>query len=72
VVLPRGRVHPSIRLTRLTRSPPPQGVLELMHNRGTESDPTFAGDASGNTDAGRGFGHVAITVDDLDRECCAF
>jgi lactoylglutathione lyase len=43
-----------------------------MHNHGTESDPTFAGDASGNTDPGRGFGHVAITVDDLDRECARF
>jgi lactoylglutathione lyase len=68
VVLPQGRVHPSIQLTHLIRCPPPQDVLELTHNHGTESDPAFAGYASGNTDPGR----IAITVDDLDRACARF
>lgn len=35
------------------------GVLELTHNHGTETDPDFKGYASGNSDPGRGFGHIA-------------
>ena len=45
------------------------GVLELTHNHGTESDPEFKGYASGNEDIGRGFGHIAITVDDIEKAC---
>jgi lactoylglutathione lyase len=48
------------------------GVLELTHNHGTESDPDFKGYASGNSDPGRGFGHIAITVDDLEKACARF
>jgi lactoylglutathione lyase len=51
---------------------PDAGVLELTHNHGTESDASFAGYASGNTDPGRGFGHVAISVDDVDAACARF
>ncbi|WWC64608.1 lactoylglutathione lyase [Kwoniella dejecticola CBS 10117] len=43
-----------------------EGVLELCHNWGTESDPNFKGYASGNDEPGRGFGHIAITVDNLE------
>jgi lactoylglutathione lyase len=44
----------------------------LTHNHGTESDPSFAGYASGNTEPGRGFGHIAITVDNIEEACERF
>jgi lactoylglutathione lyase len=47
-------------------------VLELTHNHGTESDPSFAGYASGNSEPGRGFGHLAISVDDVEVACKRF
>ncbi|KAI9571650.1 Glyoxalase/Bleomycin resistance protein/Dihydroxybiphenyl dioxygenase [Boletus coccyginus] len=49
-----------------------EGVLELTHNHGTESNPEFKGYASGNTEAGRGFGHIAITVDNIKEACARF
>ncbi|KAF6763386.1 glyoxalase I [Ephemerocybe angulata] len=49
-----------------------EGVLELTHNHGTENDPEFKGYASGNTDPGRGFGHIALTVADVDKACERF
>ncbi|KAF8444910.1 Glyoxalase/Bleomycin resistance protein/Dihydroxybiphenyl dioxygenase [Boletus edulis BED1] len=49
-----------------------EGVLELTHNHGTESDASFQGYASGNADPGRGFGHIAITVDNIEAACARF
>ncbi|KAK4685703.1 lactoylglutathione lyase, partial [Tremellales sp. Uapishka_1] len=49
-----------------------EGVLELCHNFGTESDASFKGYASGNEEPGRGFGHIAITVDNLEKACARF
>ncbi|KAJ1675186.1 Lactoylglutathione lyase [Spiromyces aspiralis] len=48
-----------------------QGVLELTHNHGTESDPNFKGYDTGNGDIG-GYGHIAIIVDDLKAACDRF
>ncbi|PVV02974.1 hypothetical protein BB560_002556 [Smittium megazygosporum] len=42
-----------------------EGVLELTHNHGTESDPEFKGYSTGNSD-GQGYGHIAVIVDDLE------
>ncbi|KAJ2783636.1 Lactoylglutathione lyase [Coemansia interrupta] len=47
-----------------------QGLLELTHNHGTEDDAAFAYN-TGNGDVG-GYGHIAITVDDLQAACKRF
>ncbi|MGJ8560976.1 MAG: lactoylglutathione lyase [Litorimonas sp.] len=48
-----------------------EGILELTHNHGTESDPKFAGYHDGNSDP-RGFGHICITVDSLEQSVADF
>lgn len=48
------------------------GLLELTHNHGTESDVAFKGYASGNEDPGKGFGHIAISVGDIEAACARF
>ncbi|KAJ3379620.1 hypothetical protein HDU92_006556 [Lobulomyces angularis] len=45
-----------------------QGILELTHNWGTENDQEFKGYHSGNAEP-KGFGHIAITVDNVEA-CC--
>ncbi|AMD21450.1 HER171Cp [Eremothecium sinecaudum] len=44
------------------------GLLELTHNYGTESDPDFKIN-NGNQEPHRGFGHIAFTVADINKEC---
>ncbi|KAL5523533.1 hypothetical protein ACEPAG_7706 [Sanghuangporus baumii] len=48
-----------------------EGILELTHNKGTENDADFKY-ANGNSDPGRGFGHIAISVDDIQAACARF
>ena len=48
-----------------------QGILELCWNWGTESDPEFKGYMSGNEEP-KGFGHIAVVVDDLQAACDRF
>lgn len=55
--------------TRATFGQP--GVLELTHNWGTENDPDFAGYHDGNAPP-QGFGHIAISVPDVDAACARF
>ncbi len=43
-------------------------TLRFVSNWGTESDPEFKGYHHGNTDP-RGFGHIALTVDNVDEFC---
>lgn len=44
------------------------GIVELTHNYGTENDPNFAV-VNGNTEPHRGFGHLAISVDNIEQAC---
>ena len=45
-------------------------LLELTHNWGTENDSAFSYH-NGNTDP-RGFGHIGISVPDVDAACASF
>ena len=45
-----------------------QGVLELTHNYGTEDNPNFKV-ANGNSEPGRGFGHICVSVDNIQAAC---
>ena len=55
-------------------SPPTQahreGLLELTWNHGTEKDPNFKYH-NGNKEP-QGFGHICVSVDDLDKACSTF
>jgi lactoylglutathione lyase len=45
-----------------------EGIIELTHNYGTENDPEYKVN-NGNVEPNRGFGHVAISVDNIQAAC---
>lgn len=45
-----------------------EGVIELTHNYGTESDDSYAAN-TGNKEPHRGFGHVCVSVDHIEAAC---
>jgi len=45
-----------------------EGLIELTHNYGTESDPDYKVN-NGNVEPHRGFGHTCISVDNLQAAC---
>lgn len=45
-----------------------EGIIELTHNYGTENDPNFKV-ANGNKEPGKGFGHVCVSVDNIQAAC---
>ncbi|KAL1297790.1 hypothetical protein AAFC00_006326 [Neodothiora populina] len=45
-----------------------EGIIELTHNYGTEDDPNYK-ITNGNTDPHKGFGHICISVDNIQAAC---
>lgn len=45
-----------------------EGIIELTHNYGSENDPNFK-IANGNSEPGKGFGHVCVSVDNIQAAC---
>jgi len=45
-----------------------EGIIELTHNHGTEDDPDYK-IVNGNTEPHRGFGHVCVSVDNIQAAC---
>lgn len=45
-----------------------EGIVELTHNYGTENDPNYK-IVNGNTEPHKGFGHLCISVDNIQAAC---
>jgi len=45
-----------------------EGIVELTHNYGTENDDNYTV-SNGNTDPHKGFGHLAVSVDNIQAAC---
>ena len=61
---------PTDRVVRTAYAFRRQGVLELTHNHGTETNPAFAYH-NGNSEP-RGFGHIGLAVPDVEAACQRF
>jgi lactoylglutathione lyase len=45
-----------------------EGIVELTHNYGTEDDPNYK-ITNGNTEPHKGFGHLCVSVDNIQAAC---
>lgn len=45
-----------------------EGIIELTHNYGTETDQNYKVN-NGNQEPNRGFGHIAVSVDNIQAAC---
>ncbi|KAH0545232.1 hypothetical protein FGG08_000686 [Glutinoglossum americanum] len=45
-----------------------EGVVELIHNHGTENDPDYR-PPNGNAEPYKGFGHICVSVDNIQAAC---
>jgi lactoylglutathione lyase len=46
--------------------------LHRSYNYGTDADDSFPGYCNGNADPGRGFGHICVSVPDIESACARF
>ncbi|KAE8453333.1 hypothetical protein EG329_011401 [Mollisiaceae sp. DMI_Dod_QoI] len=67
---PGGKGKPTESVNGVNPTADREGLLELTWNYGTESDPNFK--YHNGNDEPQGFGHICVSVDDLDSACKRF